>query len=87
MLLNDQTDLQSIIMEPIFTKPNIKISRLLKTLQKEKKHMAIVKNKNGKVVGIVTMEDILEELVGEIEDEYDEERDIVDEQKENELKN
>lgn len=83
MLLNDQTNLESIIAEPIFTKSNIKISRLLKTLQKEKKHMAIVKNKKGKVVGIITMEDILEELVGEIEDEYDEERDVIEEQKQN----
>ena len=81
MLLNEETNLQEIVMEAVFTKPNIKISRLLKTLQKENKHMAIVKNKNGKVVGIVTMEDILEELVGEIEDEYDEERDIIEEQR------
>ena len=41
--------------------------------------MAIVKNKNNKVAGIITMEDILEELVGEIEDEYDEERDSIEE--------
>lgn len=86
MLLNDSSDLNSIVAEPVFTKPNIKISRLLKTLQREKKHMAIVKNKNGKVIGIVTMEDILEELVGEIEDEYDEERDILEEQKQHPTK-
>ena len=79
MLLNDSNDILSIVMEPLFTKTKIKISRLLKTLQKEKIHMAIVKNKNNKVVGIVTMEDILEELVGEIEDEYDEERDSIEE--------
>ena len=67
-------------MRPItLRKTKIKISRLLKTLQKEKIHMAIVKNKNNKVAGIVTMEDILEELVGEIEDEYDEERDSIEE--------
>lgn len=74
MLLNDEQDLKSIIIEPIYTKPTIKICRLLKTFQKEHQHMAIVKNGN-KVYGLITMEDIIEELVGEIEDEYDEERD------------
>jgi CBS domain containing-hemolysin-like protein len=79
MLLNDETALNDIVMEAVFTKPNIKISRLLKTMQKEQIHMAIVKNKNNKVVGIITMEDILEELVGEIRDEYDEERETIEE--------
>ena len=79
MLLNDSTDIQSIVMEALFTKTSIKISRLLKTLQREKIHMAFVKNKKDKISGIVTLEDIIEELVGEIEDEYDEERDSIEE--------
>lgn len=83
MLLNDETDMHDIVMEPVFTKPNIKISRLLKTMQKEQIHMAIVKSKNNKVVGIITMEDILEELVGEIRDEYDEERETIEELNDN----
>lgn len=74
MLINEEAELDSIIAEPLITKPNIKISRLLKTLQKEHQHMAFVV-KNNRVIGIITMEDIIEELVGEIEDEYDMERD------------
>ena len=46
MLINDEQDLKSIIASPIITKPNIKISRLLKTLQKEHQHMAFVQSKN-----------------------------------------
>lgn len=74
MLLNEEKDLKSVIVDPLITKPNIKISRLLKTFQKEHQHMALVKT-NNKVIGLITMEDIIEELVGEIEDEYDVERD------------
>ena len=74
MLLNEEYDLKEVIIPPLETKPNIKISRLLKTFQKEHQHMAIVKS-NNKVIGLITMEDIIEELVGEIEDEYDIERD------------
>ena len=78
MLLNNEKDLNSIIVNPLWTKNSIKISRQLKTFQKEKQHMAFVKSKTGKIVGLITMEDILEELVGEIDDEYDEERDIIE---------
>ena len=63
----------STILKPaVFVNEGMEISRLLKLLQKNKAHMAIVADEYGGTVGIVTMEDILEELVGEIWDEHDE---------------
>lgn len=58
--------------EPVYVIPSMKISELLPVLQKEKSHMAIIVDEYGGTVGIVTLEDILEELVGEIWDEHDE---------------
>lgn len=61
-----------IITPAVFVMPFIKISDLLKMLQTQKCHLAVVTDEYGGTVGIVTMEDILEELVGEIWDEHDE---------------
>lgn len=64
--------LSKIIKPAIFVLGNKKIRDLLKELQAKKSHMAIVIDEHGGTIGIVTMEDILEELVGEIWDEHDE---------------
>ena len=64
--------LASIMSQPVYVPPSIRISALLKTLQKAKAHMAVVTDEYGGTLGIVTMEDILEELVGDIWDEHDE---------------
>ena len=64
--------LSDIMTAPLFVPKSIKISDLLKLLQKRKSHIAVVTDGYGGTLGIVTMEDILEELVGEIWDEHDE---------------
>ncbi len=61
------------ILKPVPTvSPNTKISKLLRIFQKNKTHLAVVVDEFGGTEGIVTLEDILEELVGEIWDEHDE---------------
>ena len=67
-----QTDVSAITGTVLYTTGNTKISALLRVLQQEKAHMVIVVDEYGGTEGLVTLEDIVEELVGEIWDEHDE---------------
>ncbi|MBR2459849.1 MAG: HlyC/CorC family transporter [Clostridia bacterium] len=67
-----EREVSTLLKQPIFIPPSEKINDLLKRLQKEKSHVAVVIDEYGGTLGIVTMEDILEELVGDIWDEHDE---------------
>lgn len=71
--IKGETQIDGFIQEIVFTTEYTRISTLLKQLQKSKIHMAAVSDEYGGLVGIVTLEDILEQLVGEIWDEHDEE--------------
>lgn len=66
--------LSDLLREPLFVPDSMPLSKLLNIFQKKKKHIAVVLDEFGGTAGIITLEDILEELVGEIQDEYDVER-------------
>lgn len=71
-------DLRELMREPFFVVGSKKISELLKIFQQKKQHLAIIIDEFGGTEGVITLEDILEELVGEIQDEEDDEHTIVD---------
>ncbi|MBP0979780.1 MAG: HlyC/CorC family transporter [Oscillospiraceae bacterium] len=71
-VLTNDFNIKENIQKPLFVPQWMKISDVLKELQRKKTHMAIVADEHGGTMGLVTMEDLLEELVGEIWDEYDE---------------
>jgi len=67
----DLVILQDIIYPPVFVPDSKHVAELLKEFQKGHTHLAIIIDSYGKIQGLVTMEDLLEEIVGEIEDEHD----------------
>ncbi|MBX3163551.1 MAG: HlyC/CorC family transporter [Bacteroidetes bacterium] len=74
------------IMRPVHFVPEImKVNELLRDFQKHHIQMAIVTNEFGATAGLITMEDIIEELVGEIQDEHDEEKPNVDKKSDTEF--
>jgi putative hemolysin len=71
MMEDGEIDIRPIIRPPYFVPEGKKVNELLKELQKKRTHMALVVDEYGGLSGLVTSEDLLEELVGEIEDEHD----------------
>lgn len=68
---SDLIDVRKIMIEPFFVPENKKLDNLLQEFKKRKQHMAIVVDEHGGVSGLITLEDALEEIVGEIIDETD----------------
>jgi CBS domain containing-hemolysin-like protein len=63
--------LMDAMYPPLFVSPDLEVARLLRIFRRERRPMAVVRDASGRFLGIATLEDILEEIVGEIEDEHD----------------
>ncbi len=84
IIKGQKVQIKKLMKEPMFVSKSMRVDTLIETLQRENSHMAIVSGEYGGTSGIVTMEDALEELVGEIYDEHDEvEGDFIQQIKEN----
>jgi putative hemolysin len=70
-------NINKYINEPFFVYEHMKIQAVFDHMNKKKVHLALVKDENGLVVGITTLEDIMEEIFGEIQDEHDDEEDVI----------
>jgi len=73
----DPPPIRALLRTPVFVPESITIDDLLHELQRRKVHLAVVLDEYGGTAGLVTIEDLLEEIVGEIQDEYDEEEPMV----------
>jgi putative hemolysin len=69
--------IRSLLRTPVFVPESMTVDDLLHELQRRKVHLAIVLDEYGGTAGLVTIEDLLEEIVGEIQDEYDEEEPMI----------
>ncbi len=79
----EEKSIEPLLRKANFISESAKIKNVLKEFQQKHIQMAIVTNEIGELTGIISMEDILEELVGEIQDEYDNEKPIVEKTGEN----
>ena len=79
----EEFDIKTLMREPVFVNEFVKISDFFKKMQQVKTHIAIVLDEYGGVAGIVTMEDLVESIVGDIYDEYDQQDEEVRKLKEN----
>ncbi|MBI1257253.1 MAG: DUF21 domain-containing protein [Chloroflexi bacterium] len=68
---NAKFDLRVLLREPIYVPETVSVDKVLEDMQRKKTHIAIIVDEYGGLAGLATMEDILEELVGEVEDEFD----------------
>lgn len=73
MLLKNSDDISEVLVPAMFVKGSAKVSALFKRMKKSRNMMALVLDDSRHLIGVITMEDLLEELVGEIEDEQDDE--------------
>lgn len=72
-------DLQAICRKPVFVPQSMPLNQLLAAFERHRSHLAIVVDEYGGTAGVVTLENVLEEIVGDIEDEYDQAEELVSE--------
>ncbi|MBN2646352.1 MAG: CBS domain-containing protein [Thiotrichales bacterium] len=72
-VLKTKADLQSIYREPVFVPESKRLNVLLRDFKESRNHLALVVDEYGELAGLVTIEDVIEQIVGDIEDEHDEE--------------
>ncbi|MFL5783208.1 MAG: hemolysin family protein [Bacteriovoracaceae bacterium] len=70
-------DVTKYLKPPFFVYEHMKIQAVFDHMNRKKVHLALVKDENGIVVGMLTLEDIMEEIFGEIQDEHDDEQDLI----------
>ena len=75
--VDERPTLRSLLRTPVFVPESMTVDDLLHEFQRRKVHIAIVLDEYGGTAGLVTIEDLLEEIVGEIQDEYDEEEPMI----------
>ena len=71
LFLKEKQNIKSLLKKPIFVSPSISLLDLLYEMRVKRRHLALVVDEYGGIDGLVTIEDLVEELVGEIEDEHD----------------
>jgi len=71
LFLKEKRDITTLLKKPIFVSPSISLLDLLYEMRVKRRHLALVVDEYGGIDGLVTIEDLVEELVGEIEDEHD----------------
>jgi len=77
VIRNEPFEIKSMVRKPFFVPISKRIDNLLKEMKRKKVHIAVVVDEYGGVSGIVCMEDIIEEIVGEIQDEFDHETEDI----------
>ena len=71
LFLKEKQNIKSLLKKPIFVSPSISLLDLLYEMRIKRRHLALIVDEYGGIDGLVTIEDLVEELVGEIEDEHD----------------
>ena len=75
---SEAIDIRSLVRTPVYVPESKRIDELLHEMQAAKRHIAIVVDEYGGTAGLITMEDLVEEIVGEIQDEYDTEEELIE---------